>query len=67
MADDRAQTTATPLFGGADQRCVTLLNALKVVVAERGAGLPFPAVIGTIRLLELAVIASQTAAVSGQK
>ncbi len=62
MADDQTQTTATPLFGGADQRCVTLLNALKAVIVERGVGLPFPAVLGTIRLLELAVIASQTAA-----
>ena len=51
----------TPLFGGADQRCRTLLDALMAVIHERGVGLPFPAVIGTIRLLELSVIDNQQA------
>ena len=67
MTDNQSQSAATPLFRGADQRYVTLLEALKAVVVERGGGLPFPAVIGTIRLLELAVIQSQTAAISGRK
>ena len=65
MADDQTQNMAVPLFGGADKRCVTLLDALKAVIAERGDGLPFAAVLGSIRLLELAVIAAQTAAVAG--
>ena len=67
MTDDQTQDAATPLFGGADKRCATLLDALKAVIAERGAGLPFPAVLGTIRLLEMSIIASQTAAVAGRK
>jgi hypothetical protein len=43
-------------FGGADQRCETLFQALRTVVYERGAGIPIPSVIGVLRLLEHRII-----------
>lgn len=46
----------TPLFGGADQRCETLFQALWDTVHERGSGLPIPLVLGVLRLLEHKII-----------
>lgn len=43
------------LFAG-DQRCQTLLDALAKVLYERGEGLPLPATLGVLRLLEYEVI-----------
>jgi hypothetical protein len=46
-------------FGGADLRCETLLQALRDVVYERGEGVPFPSVVGVIRLLEYMIMEEQ--------
>lgn len=51
--------TPIPLFGGADQRCLTLLDAVLAVVHERGRGMPFPAVLGVLKLVETRIISEQ--------
>ena len=48
-----------PLFGGADQRCVTLLDAVLATVHERGRGMPFPSILGVLRLVETRLISEQ--------
>ncbi|UMO76008.1 hypothetical protein [Planktothrix phage Pra-JY27] len=48
-----------PIFGGADMRCETLLQALKSLIYERGAGLPIPSIIGTLRILEHEILKEQ--------
>jgi hypothetical protein len=50
------QTTVVTAFGGADPRCETLFQALRLLVYERGAGIPIPSVIGVLRLLEHKII-----------
>jgi hypothetical protein len=40
-----------PLFGGADKRCQTLCDAV-LVLRERARGLPLPAVLGVLRIVE---------------
>jgi hypothetical protein len=47
-----------PLFGGGDQRCQTLCDALLETIAERGHGLPLPVVLGVLRIVEHHLIAS---------
>ena len=39
------------LFGG-DPRCEALERAILAVIHERGDGLPFPLVLGVLRLVE---------------
>ncbi len=41
-----------PLFGGADMRCETLVQAMRATLYERGSGLPLPLILGAIRILE---------------
>jgi len=50
--------TITKLHQG-EERCETLLQALKEVVYERGVGLPMPLIIGTIELLKLDIYEEQ--------
>lgn len=44
-----------PLFEG-DQRCQRLLETVLEVIYERGKGLPLPAVLGVVRLVEYQLI-----------
>lgn len=48
-------TTPIPMFNG-DPRYQTLYDALAEVLYERGRGLPLPATIGVLRLLEHEII-----------
>lgn len=57
-------TKPIELFGGGDQRCVTLLDALVEVISERGEGIPFQAILGTIKLLEMTIIREQCEALN---
>jgi hypothetical protein len=49
-----------PLFGGADERCETLLQALRALIYERGAGMPVPSILGVLRILEHELLREQT-------
>jgi hypothetical protein len=48
----RQHGTPTQLFGGADMRCETLVQAMRATLYERGSGLPLPLILGAIRILE---------------
>lgn len=50
-----AMTKVVKLHDG-DLRCQALLDALADVLYERGKGLPLPATLGVLRLLEYEVI-----------
>jgi len=52
-------TNVKSLRNGADQRCETLLQALKDEVYERGAGMPVPSVIGVIEVLKQQILREQ--------
>lgn len=54
-----APETVIPLFGGADVRIRTLLEALLDVINERGVGLDIAAILGTIKLTEMAFVAQE--------
>ena len=41
-----------PLFGGGDKRAEALEVAILNVIRSRGNGLPFPLVLGVLRLVE---------------
>lgn len=43
-----------------DQRCVTLFQSILDLIYERGVGLPFPAVLGVMRLVEEQLIKDHT-------
>lgn len=51
--------SAVTLFGGADPRCEALLQAIKALVYERGAGLPVPSILGVLRILEHEILREQ--------
>lgn len=46
------EASVIPLFGGNDPRCGELIAAILDVIYERGKGLPFVSVLGTLRLAE---------------
>jgi len=46
-----------PLFGGGDKRAEALETAILNVIRRRGTGLPFPLVLGVLRLIEHRLIA----------
>lgn len=43
---------------GGDKRCQTLYQCLVDIIVERGAGLPLPAILGTLTLVERMLIDS---------
>lgn len=47
--------TVVSLFEG-DQRCERLCDALLKLIYERGKGLPFPSVLGVLRIVERQLI-----------
>lgn len=47
--------TVVSLFEG-DQRCERLCDALLELIYERGKGLPFPSVLGVLRIVEQQLI-----------
>jgi hypothetical protein len=53
-----AAAEPVPLFGGGDERCTTLCDALLDTIRERGRGLPLPSVIGVLRIVEHHLIAA---------
>ena len=52
-------TDVTPLFGGANMRIRTLMEALLDVINERGVGLDIASILGAIKLTEMAFIAQE--------
>jgi len=46
-----------PLFGGGDKRAEALETAILDLIYERAADLPFPLVLGVLRLVERQLIA----------
>ena len=58
------QTTPILMFGGADPRCEALLCAIMSTIYERGKGMPFPSILGTLRLVEISLLSEQNEAIN---
>lgn len=55
-------TNPTPLFSGADPRAASLVRAILATISERGDGMPFPTILGCIRLAELQLVSDEVRA-----
>lgn len=49
----------TMLHGGADMRAAVLTEAIMDLIAERSAGMPFPTVLGCLRIVEHRLVIEQ--------